>query len=39
MGLVDEQISVRLEALEEYSKLFTKQLSQDHVAALAALFG
>jgi hypothetical protein len=39
LGLTSDQEALGSEALEEYSHLFTKPLSQSHVAALAALFG
>jgi hypothetical protein len=39
LGLTSEQEAPGPKALEDYSRLFTKPLSQSHVAALAALFG
>jgi hypothetical protein len=36
--LKSEQVALGPDALEEYNCLFTKPLSQSHVAALAALF-
>jgi hypothetical protein len=39
LGLKSEQVALGPDALEEYSRLFTKPMSQSHVAALAALFG
>jgi hypothetical protein len=39
LGLAAEPEALRPKALEEYSRLFTKHMSQPHVAALAALFG
>ena len=39
LGIWADQEGLAQEALDEYGRLFSKPLSQDHVAALAALFG
>jgi hypothetical protein len=39
LGLVADQETLRQEALDEYSRLFNKPLSQAHFAALVVLFG
>jgi hypothetical protein len=39
LGLAAEPEALGPQALEEYSRLFNKPLSQSHVVALAALFG
>jgi hypothetical protein len=39
LGILADQEGLAQEALDEYGRLFSKPLSQDHVAALAALFG
>jgi hypothetical protein len=39
LGLVAEPEMLGQQALDDYSRLFNKPLSQSHVAALAALFG
>jgi hypothetical protein len=38
LGLVGEPEVLGPQALEEYSRLFTKPLSRSHVAVLATLF-
>ncbi|KAL5648602.1 hypothetical protein ACJX0J_039411 [Zea mays] len=39
LGIWADQEGLAQEALDEYGRLFSKPLTQDHVAALAALFG
>jgi hypothetical protein len=39
LGLMQDREVLEQDALEEYGRLFSKPLTQEHVAALAALFG
>jgi hypothetical protein len=39
LGLLKDREVLGQDVLEEYVRLFSKQLPQEHVAALAALFG
>jgi hypothetical protein len=39
LGLVQDREVLEQEALEEYGRLFSRPLSQEHVTALATLFG
>lgn len=39
MNLISDRESLSDEALEKYTEVFSRPLSRNHIAALAALFG